>query len=64
MKKLVPFRHQTRKKERLIDWHRHICHAKALQETQVYEQVDEGILVGDGATIAQMRSLDTQCDGL
>ena len=38
--------------------------ADALQGTQVDQDVDEGVLVGDGLTVAQLGTFDVQFEGL
>ena len=38
--------------------------AQALQEAQVDQQINQGVLVGNGAAIAQVRALDAEGDGL
>ena len=38
--------------------------ADALQGTQVDQDVDEGVLVGDGLTVAQLGAFDVQFEGL
>ena len=41
-----------------------IVTAQALQEAQVDEGVDQGILVGDGGAIAEMRPFDAEGERL
>ena len=37
--------------------------AQALQKAQIDEQIDQGVLVGDGGAIAQVRALDAEMNG-
>jgi len=37
---------------------------QALKETQVDQDVDQRVLIGDGLTVAQMRALNAERDGL
>ena len=37
---------------------------QAAQETQVDQEVDERVLIGDGLAVAQVRSLDAQRHGM